>query len=172
MTDVRAYLSYFQNIARMHKDINDFYVMDLQEPLAALRGNMQFPSLIMNTLTGNFMAPNHDNTLDETKGSFLILDQLQNIDDFSGEMLMFQHTKQIGQAIISRMNYDLMKCEPRATKAIIGFKIDSVSYQMIDGIFDNCFGFLFSFQFISSVDLSFNPLQWDENKPYDEGFQY
>ena len=172
MTDVRAYLNYFQNLARQHKDIKEFYVMDLNEPLQALRGSMQFPALIMNTLTGNFMAPNHDNTLDETNGSFLILGQLANVDDFSAEMLMFQHTKQIGQSIISRMNYDLMKCEPRATKALIGFRIDSVSYQMIDGIFDNCFGFLFSYRFISSVDLSYNPLQWDENKPYDDGFQY
>jgi hypothetical protein len=172
MTDVRSYLHYFQTLAAQHVDIQDFYVMDINEPLQALRGSMKFPALIMNSLSGNFVAHNLDNTLDETKGGFVILGHLDNVDDFSGEMLLLQHMKQIGQAIISRMNYDLMKCEPRATKAIIGFRISSVSYQMVDGIFDNCFGFLFSFRLFSSIDLSYNPDQWDINKPADEGFQY
>lgn len=172
MTDVRAYLHYFQTLASEHVEIKDFYVMDINEPLQALRGSMKFPALIMNTLSGNFVAPNHDNILDEVKGSFLILDHLDNIDDFSGEMLLLQHMKQIGQAIISRMNYDLVKCEPRATKAILGFHISSVSYEMVDGIFDNCFGFLFTYRFFNKLDLSYNSLQWSILKPHVEGYQY
>ncbi len=172
MTDVRAYLHYFQTLAAEHNDIEDFYVMDINEPLQALRGSMKFPALIMNSLSGKFVAPNLDNTLDEVKGGFLILGRLDNVDDFSGEMLLLQHMKQIGQAIISRMNHDLMKCEPGATKAILGFHISSVSYQMVDGIFDNCFGFLFSYRFFNKLDLSYNTLQWSTTKPPDDRFRY
>ncbi|MDP1624110.1 MAG: hypothetical protein Q8M08_17440 [Bacteroidales bacterium] len=172
MTDVRAYLRYFQNLAQWHNDLHDFYVMDINEPLQALRGSMQFPALIMNSLSGSFVAPNLDNTLDEVKGGFLVLGRLDNVDDFSGEMLLLQHMKQIGQSIFSRMNHDLLTCEPRALKAILGFNINSVSYQMVDGIFDNCFGFLFSFRIHTKLDLSYNPLQWSVNNPKDEGFEY
>jgi len=172
MTDVRAYLHYFQTLAHEHKDINDFYVMDINEPLQALRGSMNFPALIMNTVDGKFIAPNLDNLLDETRGSFLILGHLENIDDFSAEMLLLQNMKQIGQSIIARMNYDMLKCEPRIYKAFTGFNLNSVSYQMVDGIFDNCFGFLFSFRMYSPIDLSFNVLQWDIDKPFNEGYRY
>ena len=172
MTDVRSYLHYFQNLTKEHKGIRDFYIMDIQEPLASIRGNMTFPAMIMNTLTGNFIAPSHDNTQDELKGGFLIIDHLADLDDFSGEMLMFQNTKQLGLDIISRMNYDLQKCELRALKSIQGFRIDSVSYQMVDGLFDNCFGFLFSFQIVSPIDLIYYASKWDVNNNAVGEFQY
>ncbi|MCX6267038.1 MAG: hypothetical protein NTW16_06735 [Bacteroidetes bacterium] len=160
MTDVRAYLHYFQGLAIEHVQINDFFVMDINEPLAALRGEMKFPALIMNTLSGHFVAPNRDNILDEVKAGFLIIDRLDNVDDFSSEMLLLQNMKQIGTDIIARMNRDLIKCEPSAIKAFHGFHFSSVSYQMIDGIFDNCFGFLFTFKVFSKMNLDYDPLKW------------
>lgn len=172
MTDVRAYLHYFQTLALEHISLNDFYVMDINEPLAALRGKMQFPALIMSNLVGNFVAPNLDNILDEVKGGFLVLGHLDNVDDFSAEMLMLQQMKQIGTDIIARMNNDLKKCEPRAQKAFIGFHLGSVSYQMVDGIFDNCVGFLFTFKVFSKMDIAYNAAKWSQSKPIAEGFRY
>ncbi|MCX6305533.1 MAG: hypothetical protein NT040_11245 [Bacteroidetes bacterium] len=172
MTDVRAYLHYFQVLAQQNKEIKDFYVMDINEPLQALRDKIQYPALIMTSLSGSFTASNLDNILDETKGGFMVIGRLDQVDDFSGEMLLLQQMKQIGQQVISRMQHDMIKCEPRATKAILGFQIHSVSYQMLDGIFDNCFGFLYSFRIYSALDLSYNPLQWDAGQPFDQGFTY
>ena len=160
MTDIKAYLDYFQILALQHVDIKSYYMMDINEPLAALRGEMQFPALIMNTVSGNFTASNLDNVLDEIKGGFLIVSRLTNTDDFPCEMLLLEDMKRIGADIISRMNHDLMKCEPRAQKAILGFRLGSVSYQMVDAIFDNCFGFLFSFKMFSKINLDYNPLKW------------
>jgi hypothetical protein len=160
MTDIKAYLDYFQILALQHVDIKSYYVMDINEPLAALRSEMQFPALIMNTVSGNFTASNLDNVLDEIKGGFLIIGRLTNIDDFSGEMLLLEQMKRIGTDIVSRMNHDLMKCEPRSQKAILGFRLGTVSYQMVDAIFDNCFGFLFSFRMVSKIDIDYNPTKW------------
>ena len=172
MTDLRSYLHYFQNLAFEHIDINDFYVMDIGEPLSAMRGTIKFPSLIMNTISGNFSASNLDNTLDDVTAGFLILGHLDNIDDFSGEMLLLQQMKQIGTDIIARMNHDLMKYEPMAQKAIHGFHLNSVSYQMVDGIFDNCFGFLFTFRVTSSADMTYDTAKWQKTKPVYNGFLY
>ncbi len=172
MTDVRAYLHYFQQLAQQHVAINSFFVMDVNEPLGAMRDKIKYPSLIMNTLSGSYAAPNHDNTLDDVTGGFLILGRLANIDDFAGEMLLLEQMKQIGTDIISRMNYDLRKCELRASKAIVGFSINSVSYQMADGIFDNCFGFFFTFKLISPVDLCYNAAKWSLVRPPLGDYQY
>ena len=172
MTDVRAYLHYFQTISLEHVGIFDFFVMDINEPLAALRDRIMYPALIMNSLSGSITSPNHDNVLDETKGGFLIISRLSKVDDFSGEMILLQQMKQIGMDIISRMNYDLMKCEPRAQKAILGFNLNSVSYEMIDGIFDNCFGFIFTYRFSSAANISYDPNKWRTEAKLTSDFVY
>ena len=64
MTDINNYVEYFRTIAREHKEINDFYMMDINEPLAALRSNIKYPALILTSLSGNFEASNLDNILD------------------------------------------------------------------------------------------------------------
>jgi hypothetical protein len=162
MTDVTAYLEYFRKIATEHVSIKSFYVLDMNEPLSALRTEMLYPALIMNSMSGNFSSPNLDNILDEVRGGFLIIERLQDLDDFAGEMLLLQKMKKIGTDIISRMNHDLLKCEPSAQKAIKGFSLNSVSYQMMDSIFDNCFGFLFTYRSYTPVDMSYNPNLWIE----------
>ncbi len=160
MTDVSAYLQYFRNLANLHMNINDFYVMDINEPLNAMRSCMKFPALIMNTLEGSLAANNLDNVMDNIHGGFLIIDHLDHVDDFIGEMVILQNTKKLGIDVISRMNYDLYKCEPAAIKAIQGFNVNSVAYQMVDGIFDNCFGFMFTYALVSPIDLSCDLNKW------------
>ena len=161
MTDINSYIEYFRNIAAEHKEINDFYMMDINEPLAALRSNIKYPALIMTSLSGNFEASNLDNILDSINAGFLIIGHLDQIDDFSGELLLLSKMKQIGTHIIARMLHDYMKCELLAQKAIPKFNINSVSYEMLGPLFDNDFGLCFSFHFSNQIDLSTNPLVWN-----------
>ena len=72
MTDINSYIEYFRILAREHKEINDFYMMDINEPLDALRSNIKYPALILTSLSGNFEASNLDNILDMINGGFLI----------------------------------------------------------------------------------------------------
>ena len=153
MTDINGYVEYFRTLAREHKEINDYYMMDINEPLDALRSNIKYPALILTSLTGNFEASNLDNILDLINGGFLIIGHLDQIDDFSGEVQLISKMKQIGTDIISRMLYDQMKCEPLALKAIPGFNINSVSYEMLGPVFDNDYGVLFSFRIIDLVQF-------------------
>jgi hypothetical protein len=160
MTDINSYVEYFRTIAREHKEINDFYMMDINEPLAALRSNIKYPALILTSISGNFEASNLDNILDLINGGFLIIGHLDKIDDFSGEMQLISKMKQIGIDINARMLHDYQKCELLAIKAIPGFNINSVSYEMLGPVFDNDYGLMFSFKIQDSLDLEYDSHDW------------
>jgi hypothetical protein len=160
MTDINSYVEYFRNIAAEHKEINDFYMMDINEPLAALRSNIKYPALILTSLSGNFEASNLDNILDTINGGFLIIGHLDQIDDFSGELMLLSKMKQIGTDIIARMLNDYLKCELLTVKAIPGFNINSVSYEILGPVFDNDYGMIFSFKLIHSPELEFDEGIW------------
>ncbi len=68
--------------------------------------------------------------------------------------------KQFRTDIIARMLYDHLKCEPLAVKAIPGFNVITVTYEMLGPVFDNDFGLLFSFKILDVTDLDFNPGNW------------
>ena len=153
MTDINSYVEYFRTIASEHKAINDFYMMDINEPLAALRSNIKYPALILTSLSGNFEASNLDNILDSVNGGFMVLGHLAQVDNYSAEMQVVSKMKQIGTDVIVRMFNDYLKCEPLALKAIPGFNINSVIYEMLGPVFDNDYGLIFSFKIISMVDF-------------------
>ena len=161
MTDINSYVEYFRTLAAQHKEINDFYMMDINEPLDALRSKIKYPALILTSLSGNFEASNLDNILDVVNGGFLVIGHLDQIDDFSGEMRLVSRMKQVGTDFIARMLHDFMKCEPLAVKAIPGFNINSVSYEMLGPVFDNDFGVMFSFKLEDCLDLEFYSQQWE-----------
>ena len=161
MTDINSYVVYFRTLAREHKEINDFYMMDINEPLDALRSNIKYPALILTSLSGNFEASNLDNILDIINGGFLIIGHLDKIDDFSGEMQLVSKMKQIGTDFIARILHDYIKCEPLALKAIPGFNINTVTYEVIGPVFDNDFGVMFSFKLEDCLDLEYDSEKWD-----------
>lgn len=160
MTDINSYVEYFRTIASEHKEINDFYMMDINEPLAALRSNIKYPALILTSLCGNFETSNMDNILDSINGGFLIIGHVDQIDDFSCELLVLGRMKQIGTDIIARLLHDYLKCELQTLKAIPGFNINSVSYEMLGPVFDNDYGMMYTFKMVDVIDMEFNPVNW------------
>ncbi len=135
-------------------DINSY------EPLDALRSSIKYPALILTSLSGSFEASNMDNILDSVNGGFLIIGHLNQIDDFSGEVQILSKMKQIGTDIIARMLHDYMECELIAVKAIPGFNINSVSYEMLGPVFDNDYGMMYSFKIQDLIDLEFKEDNW------------
>lgn len=161
MTDINSYVEYFRTLAREHKEINDFYMMDINEPLDALRSTIKYPALILTSLSGNFEASNLDNILDSINAGFLIIGHLDQVDDFSAEMLLVSRMKQIGTDVIARMLHDYMNCELLAMKAIPGFNINSVSYEMLGPVFDNDYGVMFLFKLQDYLGLEYELEKWD-----------
>ena len=160
MTDINSYVDYFRTLAREHKEINDFYMMDINEPLDALRSSIKYPVLILTSLSGNFEASNLDNILDMINGGIMIIGHLNQIDDFSGEIQLVSKMKQIGTDVIARMLHDYMKCEPLALKAIPGFNVNTITYEMLGPVFDNDYGLLYNFRLQDCLDLRNNLDKW------------
>jgi hypothetical protein len=163
MTDINSYVEYFRTLAQEHKEISDFYMMDINEPLDALRSTIKYPALILTSLSGAFEASNLDNTLDSVNGGFLIIGHLDQVDNFSAEMQLVSKMKQIGIDIISRMLHDHLKCETLALKAIPGFNVNTVAYETLGPVFDNDFGVMFSFKHQDCLDLEFDPSKWEKS---------
>jgi hypothetical protein len=164
MSQIRSYIQYFQRLANQHIDIKDFYICDINEPLAALKSGIQSPALILNALKGDFTGPNRDDTLDNIQGGFLIIKSLPEIDDFFNEMLTLDDMKQIVEDIISRILYDTEKCELLAAKAFPGFDFTTVKYEMMGPVFDNWWGINFTFNLLKALDLEYDPGKWDLTK--------
>lgn len=160
MADISSYIEYFRRLAVEHKDINGFYMMDINEPLDALRSTIKYPALILTSLSGNVEAPNLDDIVEVTNGGFLIIGHLTQMDDFPGEMVIISKMKQIGMDIISRMLQDHLKCEMLAVKAIPGFNVNSVNFETLGPVFDSDFGVLFSFKIQDCLDLEYIPTKW------------
>jgi hypothetical protein len=160
MTDINSYVEYFRRLAAEHKEINGFYMMDINEILDGLRSTVKYPALILENLSGTYIASNLDNPLEVINGGFLIIDHLQNPDDFQGEIIIIDRMKIIGHQIITRMLYDKMKCEPLAEKAIPGFDVNTVSFEVIGPIFDNDYGVLYSYKLLRCLVMEYNPSIW------------
>jgi hypothetical protein len=162
MADISSYIEYFRKLAAEHKEINGFYMMDINEPLDALRSSLKYPALILTSLSGNFEASNLDNVLDVINGGFLIIGHMDQIDDFSGEVQLVSKMKRIGIDIIARMLNENMKCELLTLKAIPGFNVNSVGYETLGPVFDNDFGVMYTFKIQDCLDVNFDHMRWKE----------
>ena len=160
MANISSYIEYFRRIAYEHKEINGFYMMDINEIVDGLRSTVKYPALILENLSGSYMASNLDNPLEVINGGFLIIDHLPNPDDFQGEMVIIDRMKQIGHQVIVRMLNDKMKCELQAEKAIPGFDVNAVSFEVVGPVFDNDFGLMFSVKLIELLSLEFDSAAW------------
>ena len=161
MADISSYIEYFRRLAAEHKDINGFYMMDINEILEGLRSTVKYPALILENISGSYLASNLDNPLEVINGGFLIIDHLPNPDDFQGEVAIIDRMKQIGHQVIVRMLHDKMKYEPLAEKAIPGFDINSVRFEVIGPVLDNDFGLLVAFELQGSTQLYLDQSQWE-----------
>jgi hypothetical protein len=160
MADISSYIEYFRKLASEHKEINGFYMMDINEILEGLRSTVKYPALILENLSGNYMASNLDNPLEVINGGFLIIDHLPNPDDFQGEMVLIDRMKQIGHQVIARILHDHLKCELLTEKAIPGFDLNTVTFEVVGPVFDNDFGVFFSFKLHKDILLEYDFRLW------------
>jgi hypothetical protein len=162
MGDISSYIEYFRRLAAEHKEINGFYIMDINEILDGLRSTVKYPALILENLSGSYQASNLDNPLEGFNGGFLIIDHLSNPDDFQGEVAIIDRMKQIGHQIVARMLHDKLKCEPLAEKALPGFDINTVSFEVVGPLFDNDFGLSYSFKIMCLTQLEIDFAAWQQ----------
>ena len=167
--NVAEYLQYFKSTTSLHPAIKGFYTMDINEVLGDLRQGMQYPALILNSVNG-FLSENlsADNTQNLIKAGFMVIDHAESVDDFTREMQILGDTFEWSMQILSKLKNDAACGE-----FIRKFDVNSIKFEMLGPVFDNDYGFMFTFDlrfFVS--DLSYKPDQWlTEPKEIMSGFK-
>ena len=167
--NVAEYLQYFRNIAALHPSIKGFYTMDINEVLGDLRQGMQYPALVLNSVNGSLSENlSSENTQNLVKAGFMVIDHMDSVDDFKREMQILGDTFEWSMEILSKLKKDA-SCGSFIKK----FDVNSIKFEMLGPVFDNDFGFMFTFdlRFFAS-DLSYKPDQWlEQPKEIMGGFQ-
>ena len=167
--NVAEYLQYFKSTASLHPAIKGFYTMDINEVLGDLRQGMQYPALILNSVNG-FLSENttQENTQNLVKAGFMVIDHADSVDDFAREMQILGDTFEWSMQILSKLKDDAA-CGDFIRK----FDVNSIKFEMLGPVFDNDYGFMFTFDLRFFVDgLAYDPSQWlTEPKEIMAGFQ-
>ena len=143
--------------------------MDINEVLGDLRRGMQYPALILNSVNG-FLSENlsAENTQNLVKAGFMVIDHADSLDDFTREMQILGETFDWSMDILTRIKNDAA-CGDFIRK----FDVNSIKFEMLGPVFDNDYGFMFTFDlrfFVS--DLSYKPEEWlTEPKEIMSGFK-
>lgn len=161
MTGITDYTEYFSKLAANYSTKLDFYIMDVNEFTGALRSSVIYPCLILNGLQGQLKSNTVDNVTDKIMGGFLILDHCAKAQDYEKEREIINLTKQIGIDIISRMEHDRIECNSDHP-LLAGFDLNEVKYEMYGPVFDNDYGWNFSFSISDQLDLTFDAEKWND----------
>ena len=155
---VIPYIQYFKNLAALQVSLKGFYIMDINEILDGLRADVKYPALILNSVDGFIsQSSTRDNILNIVKSGFLIIDHLDTPNDYVQEINILHNTFEIGTSILAKILSDSKESSP----SHIGLDIDSIKYEMVDSIFDNDYGFLFTFDVINQIlDLKYDSQYW------------
>jgi len=156
--DLLPYITYFKNLAGLHKAVRGFYIMDINEVMEDIRSDLLYPALILNSVSG-FVSPNttRDNFLSTVKSGFLVIDHLEDPGDYALEMAILHNTFSIGRQLVARILQDCS--DPMAHP----YQLDtsSVKFEMMDAIFNHDFGFMFTFDLKYRIgDMKVDPDQW------------
>lgn len=155
------YVSYFENIARRHKQIlhtdneKHFYRMDIEEVITGLRTDINYKALVLENHEGIFYDKNSDNIYEMQSGAFLVLDNLNSPGDTNLQMQIMDECFSIGVDILSWIRKD------RRSFLLKALDINSFKYNKVGPIFDNAYGYRFPFKLDKPNGLKFEPAKWN-----------
>jgi hypothetical protein len=166
MTKFTDLISYFENIARSHKDIahsdgeKHFFRMELDEVLAGIsRTDVAYPMLVLEGYRFTFTDNRSDNILKNREGAFMLIDHVADASDYDAIHTKWDELEETGTEILRRLRADK---QSREVEVVRNFNIDSVEASLISNELDNNVGIRFSFGITSSVCGETDPAKWIE----------
>ena len=129
MLSVSKYISYFEEIAKQHKEIahtaaeKHFVRMNIEEVLTGLRGDIVTPALILESFEGTLNDNNSDNIRANRTGAFMILKEVET-DNYAEEHAFLDDCERIGLEIIKRMRRD-SKTNPIQNRLLQSFDLNN-----------------------------------------------
>ena len=157
-------VSYFENLARLHKDIGHtdsekhFFRMEVDEVLAGInRTDVQYPFLILEGYSYDFTDNKSDNLLKNRRGAFMLIDHVSDPSDFEAIQTVWENMEEIGDEILVRMKAD--KRNPLAP-AVRDFDFSSVEAMLIANEMDGNYGIRFTYVLTSPKTNEVDQSKW------------
>lgn len=164
MTKFTALITYFENLARRHKDIRHtdtekhFFRMEIDEVLAGInRTDVKHPFLILEGYSYNYTDNKSDNLLKNRSGAFVLLDHVSDPSDFAAIHAVWDRMEEIGDELLVRMKAD--KRNP-LTPVIRDFQFSSVEANLIANEIDGNYGIRYTYVLTSPRSNDVNPDKW------------
>jgi len=164
MTKFSALVTYFENLARMHRDIGHsdskkhFFRMEVDEVLSGItRTDVAYPFLILEGYGYDFSDSKSDNLLKNRRGAFMLLDHVSDPSDFDAIHAVWDHMEEIGDELLVRMKTD--KYNPLAP-VIRDFQFSTSEATLIANEIDGSYGIRFTYTLTSPRSNDIDPTKW------------
>ena len=164
MTKFSALVTYFENLARLHKEIGHcdqekhFFRMEVDEVLAGItRTDVATPFLILEGYGYDFTDSKSDNILKNRNGAFMLLDHVSDPTNFEAIHAVWDHMEEIGDELLIRMKTD--KYNP-LTPVIRDFQFSSVQATLIANEIDGKYGIRYTYTLTSPRSNDPDPEKW------------
>ena len=171
MSKFSQLISYFENLARLHKDIGHtdsekhFFRMEFDEVLNGIsRTDVKYPFLILEGYSYDFTDDRSDNLLKNRRGAFMLIDHVCDQSDYDLVQRVWENMEEIGDELLMKMKKD--KRNPLAT-AIRDFDFSKVEATLLANEIDGNFGLRFTYVLTSPQNNDVDPGKWlnQENGP-------
>ena len=157
-------ITYFENLARSHKDIlhsddeKHFFRMEIDEVLAGInRTDVNYPMLILEGYGFEFTDNKSDNLLKNREGAFILLDHVSDISDHNLIHEKWDEMEEIATEILIKIKSD--KRNP-LTPVVRNFEFDTVNGSLILNEIGNDVGIRLTYTITSPVTNDVNPDKW------------
>jgi len=157
-------VSYFENLARLHKDIGHtdsekhFFRMEVDEVLGGInRTDVKHPFLILEGYNYDFTDDKSDNLLKNRRGAFMLIDHVSDQTDFESIQVVWENMEEIGDELLVKMKAD--KRNP-LVPAIRDFDFSSVEASLLVNELDGDYGIRFTYVLTSPRSNEVNTDKW------------
>lgn len=153
-TKFSTFVKYFERIAAEHIEIGHtpsrkkFFRFELDEVLSGLSAQINYPALILEGYSYNFIDHRSDNPVKKRNAAFILLDHVKDPGDYNAIHQVWDKLEVIGDDIIARIRFERRKPE----SPIRDFNIDSVEAYLLATEYGNHYGIRYTF----TIDVSYN----------------
>ena len=165
MSKFSQLVSYFENLARLHKDIGHtdsekhFFRMEVDEVLGGInRTDVKYPFLILEGYSYDFTDSKSDNLLKNRRGAFILMDHVPDSSDYETIQQVWENMEEIGDELLVRMKTD--KRNP-LSPAVRDFEFSSVEAMLIANELDGNYGIRYTYTLTSQRTNEVNPEKWN-----------
>lgn len=155
-------LKYFELLATEHQGIRHnpfekhFARLDIHEVLTAIPASLHYPALILEGYTYGFNDNRSDNPIKRRSGAFMILDYINDANDFDRIHDAWSRMETIGDDIVCRIRAD--KRNPESP--VRDFNLTSVETRLLAVEFTNLYGLHFTYEIHHPFEFSVNKNAW------------